>query len=369
MTLSHDERRHWLEAIKELKGQYYVGSQEAYYHLKSVRWLEQVREQITELNPGLARQHNLTVKNVTYLVELMRTLFESVLRLTAAELSSPERMSLDTTHDVLIPVPIHPFDLSKSLPWAMRWHVNYVEWLGSFLSTLPEQATASVIVNRMVQWLLTGFCYNRLQPVFEPTGQAVSFSQYAGELKFRQPLLKDLMDEAILMLQTRSVKGKTRIMLQSLIDQKNLAGIHRLLQRKFTREERKNIERIFNSHTRELSCESSSPDVWLYDYNLYDRAESEYTLGYMDVERRILINHIHSYEVKIENEQVSAFVDYLVADAMNRIQMYKKRSANLESLNAPAVILDHDLRSLRKARYLYRALHQNRKWLIEFLSS
>lgn len=60
--LNQDERGGWLEAIKELKAQYYIGSQPAFQYLKAVRWLEQVRLEIIEKNPSLRHKHDLTIR-------------------------------------------------------------------------------------------------------------------------------------------------------------------------------------------------------------------------------------------------------------------------------------------------------------------
>lgn len=96
---------------------------------------------------------------------------------------------------------------------------------------------------------------------------------------------------------------------------------------------------------------------------LYERAEREKKLGYLDVERRIALNQVSIYGAGSGQD-----IESCLRDTKQRLSKELKRNKQLEELNAPSVILNHQKKYVEKLRYLVRALVTNKKWLQKILA-
>lgn len=108
----------------------------------------------------------------------------------------------------------------------------------------------------------------------------------------------------------------------------------------------------------------------MHSSELYERAEREYTLGYTEIERRILLNHVHNKADRLPqgDKPTTTYVNALISHQRSQVREYNNRLRELQSLEAPSTLTEDVTRSLKKSHYTLRALHQNKTWLINFLS-
>lgn len=367
MTLSHDERRQLLEEIKEFKAWHYIGTQAAYNYLKGMQWFGQVRDEILRLEPKLVQREGMEVRKIASLLESMAKIFSAVLRLTASQLSTPEAISLWAFHEVRAPLFL---GRGKHSDEVLSWNIPHAEWLASFLGMLPTQITGVEVITYLESWLRFGFRHGALRPTFAVTGEQVSFWRYRDEPKLRQ-LPNDVEFWGLVewYCGARDVKvgKKTRLALKRSYREKDLATAHPIVQRFEVRQNRGWLRSLTEMARVHYSSDTLLIEGWLYDFELYERAEREYKLGLIEMERRLLLNEVHDFsEIYGGHATPQVFVEVLEQHLRNRIEEQREKLEAAQGLNSP--FLEYAMRKLQRSRYLFRALNQNRKWLIEFLS-
>ncbi len=362
--LNEKERRGWVEAMKELKAQYYVGSQAAFNYLKAMRWYEQVREEILQANPVLEQKFDLSVKRVAWLVLAMGDVLQLVLELVAARASSPGSFSLASDHEIVTPgLPSRWREIPEPDPSCHQWEINWPGCLGELLSDLVPGVS---VVSHLRKWLEERFQDSELQLTHVVTGQSVSYAQFCGEANLRQG------DEGHMWLEADNYleEGESEILNAaeiSLLRQAEAANdvvaAHSLLQRIAIDELRGNWENLKQWLNDAWENGYEEIEYFLYDMQLYHRAENEYTLGLTETERRILLNFVHDFCVHgCKRGSPQSLVDEMT----EHLRLSLRRSA--ERLKVPEYVSDNEPQIFRHREYLCRAIHQNKKWLIDFLS-
>lgn len=375
--LDASERHGWVEAIKELKSQYYVGSQDAFRYLKAMRWYEKVREEILNANPVLAQKFDLSVQMVAWLVFAIRDQLAPILDFAATKVSSPRSLSLTSVHQVNAPVALHPLEENVT---EHIWTINFSDWIGRFLAHLPHLADRIDTSNRLHRRLKRQFYSGVLHPIYVSTGEAVSYQRFCEDVIFRKGdkdifwyMVEDYLSSKD--AHTKLLKGDRRILrLRSAFLKRNLVTAHHIMQREEIND-KKNVEsvQLFVEHIMPGSSAALRSDGYLYLYgfdDLYRRAEREYTLGLIEVERRILLSYVYQYQG--EDGRIDSpltFVNMLfnrcrldINSGQHTVDDLRRYGGHYRSR---LISSEHHL---QKNRYLLRALHQNKKWLIEFLS-
>ncbi len=122
-----------------------------------------------------------------------------------------------------------------------------------------------------------------------------------------------------------------------------------------------------SSMCHSFAVEATKIDDWIYDRDLYKRSEHEYALGRFEVERRIAINLAHSFRGSLPATEPADFVGDVIDDLQRQMHkanenLHRYRKSNFEPIirNAEQV--------LKRNRYFYLAVMQNRRWLVNFLS-
>ena len=116
----------------------------------------------------------------------------------------------------------------------------------------------------------------------------------------------------------------------------------------------------------------SAEELELLDSSkLYDTAERELTLGYLEVERRVAFGAVLEARsgFSLDPETSGAhLVDRAIKREISRLKAQLARRQRLQKLEAPPEVIQNEEKMVQKTRYILLSLHQNRPWLIEFFS-
>lgn len=376
------ERRGWVEAMKELKSQYYVGSQDAFRYLKAMRWYEQVRQDILRANPSLAQKFDLSVKMVAWWVRAICRVLQHVLDCEVIKVSIHAKVALERGNHV-----ITPFEESEIVE-QLRLSGDYNMWTLDFPACLVAFMTDSLsaeidngLLIALAKWLRKNFRNGRFCPIFTESSQPVSFSQFRSDKKFRNNdehdfwiAAHEMLDDAI-ECENHIFTPADHLLLSRAEDANDIRPAYSLLQKLLMRDKRGQFQHFKYQLLSDFKSSSCAADRFLYSSRLYLRAEHEYTLGSIEVERRIALNDIHSFDLKgmfpTPTDLVEAILNQRLSTIhtiRNRLRFYSDiiRTDGVHELLSTQV--SNDERTLKHFQYLYRALHQNKKWLIDFLS-
>ncbi len=383
--ISNDEKRGWLEAIKELKTQYYIGSQSAFRYLKEARQYEKIRQEVIQKNPGLLNKHDLSVQKIACLTETLGGLIGCKLTLLSTQMSTPQSFSLRTLHSVITPSASRKDDDESNIPdwlkyfpWTTyTWSANIADFLSHFLEVLPPWYNDERRIRSLLESILPAFLVGGLKLYSAETGEQVSYERFRRDTTYRKGEPEYMWDNIRFMLDKNQSDSDwegylldmdvdERITLELALMTNDVSSAHPIWQSLEIRQIRSEIEVLIQNWA---SYTGMPAEDWLYDPDLYKRAEREYTLGYTEIERRIALNLVRSHDDWLkECESTGVFLDRVVNHQRERIKQTAKRLDSVRLLNAPQPIIDNFSADLQSKRYTFTALHQNRKWLIDFLS-
>ncbi len=364
--MNPQERNALLQEMKELKSEFSIGSLNAFKYLKATRWLEDLLRQIHARNPALTERHNLTIPVVAWFVLTTKSLLGRLLQITSARVSTPENCSIGSEH-VFAPLDLHPYGDVGIQPHTRVWLIDYATLITFFLTCVPRGLGAEA-----TQRLLFGFLSYLFESNWIPirsarTEEYVRYSEFCKKSEYKGGGTRNawVWADYLATLDEELITDEERVILEKALDRQDLPVAHPILQRA----EIKHILETPFSGMDEGPCCSPVTEDWLYDTNLYDRAEREYTLGHVHIQRGIVLSEVHKW-TNGNNEFPSPgeFVDQLIANQFEKIRRSADRMSQFRAMNAPPHQAKEEERILRKRRYLYTALRQNRPWLVQFLS-
>ena len=372
--------RGMLEAIKELKAQYYVGSVNAYAYLRAVRWLDEVREGIVAVDSNVLKTHDLSDQMLDSLTGMTKKFLSVLLSLIPVEISTPECCTLLVFNDV-------SFDGSEFMPSEHR-SVDYSGMVFSW--TLPTRDLSDFLAKVLRTGFLNQFpqkfprylCAHLSQAfrsgalsVRSSTGERFFYSDYCEYIKrvgsnepdyFVNGVFADLDADKDVPFMTDS----QRIAFRRFVDDCDLVAAHPFLQEFYIQSFKEMEAGFVEGFLASSEIRGFSPEDALYDPCLYERAMHEYTLGHTDVERRILLNALRDVmsqglacDGSIE-ERLDDFYEYY----KNRVSKSFGLLQKALSMNAPSGIIWKQRDILQRVRYILVAILQNRPWLKAFLA-
>lgn len=375
--LNEQERRGWLEAMKELKAQYYIGSQSAFRCLKEMRWYEQLRKDILQKNPYLKKRHDLPAIQLSCLVCSVVEVLESRLRMISVERSTPLNWLLLKWHRVLHPA--HAVSFKREiLPGGNVWTVDYSELLADFLQELRPYSSAKRTIHSFFSSIERRFRLGKFPLRSEPSGELVFYENICHNEKLRcEEGAEKLHPEDLVEKLKKSVQGfsfRLENDERDALTKACAAGDYSLVHAFWKRELLKVVGPAFRALSRDrlaarLERKSGDYERFLYDDDLYDRAESEYTLGYIETERRIVLIAVYEHPRGPKPEEnPSDFVEEVIERCRDYVRQSKGVLDDAIADDESPDYLKFLTHKLKKQRYTYVALQQNRKWLIDFLS-
>lgn len=360
------------EALKEIKAQYLVGSQEAHRYLKSVRYYESVCDAVKK-----ASGWDLTVKQVVKATEALFTASKLFVDFISIKKSKPDDFSLaaDLLHGFVKPTMIELerkvsdyFLKSGDFVWTIDPIPVFVVICNAYeknefdFSTLSAKSLFNFLltIGRRIKFL-----------IFLKTGEKLSGIDIARNARFRSsngytlegavtlaidPSLQDENDPN-LMLKRR---------LKKVWDQNNLILCHRILKKI----KLKNfLEENILMHSRDEGSLSTEEYSFLHNIdNLYERAVREYTLRTIAVERQISLGLVYEFADYLSENGAVPVVDMAIKWQLKLRDGSKKRLAELTKYNAPSSIIGDEKKLHERRCYYYLALRKNRPWLIEYFS-
>ncbi len=131
-----------LEAMKELKSEYFIGSFNAFYYLKAWDELEEMRKMLLRQHPAM--RDVLTTKRLAWLLEAMRWMLQGKLNILGCRISTPDDWSCMCNHFVApLMACMHPNNLEwgKSRSSIFKNHYDWqfdISHVSDFLGFLED---------------------------------------------------------------------------------------------------------------------------------------------------------------------------------------------------------------------------------------
>ncbi len=365
-----------LEAMKELKSEYLVGSKAAYEYIRTMEWYESVLDQLNDCTPSLVKKFDLSKGMVAWLLNCLKSSIAHHWKRGVLEVSTPQQPSMAYNNSFVFlinesPLVRHPSSLDKE--WH-EWTSDYENHLQLFLrdrlatdDTDIGKGTVEELLNWVEERLHQGAI--RLQDV--RTGEVVSFQGMQAHCRYRNTTTTELGVHAKALLQYDTYREELYPQevddLTQALSSHNLEMIHEIVRQVRLRDYNK--EQFIEDHMDKSESGLLLTEMWLYDHRLYERARHEQTLGTYEVERRIALNAIHTvkalYSADYPNdpkEQVEFVLEY-------HIFKIQEETDSIRDPEACSLISEESRRAyIEQLRYGYRSVHQNKRWLIKFLA-
>lgn len=367
-----------LQAIKEIKAEYLVGSWDAFRYLNAMDFYAKLRDEADPPGPYASRP---TVRQIAIMVRWVVCLAEDLLNYLAAKTSTPENLSLVTEHKVVEParperlliMGVKPAPGTRST-FDRDWTFDAVAWLRQAQrpyepSAAPKELTIEVLMELAAP-------RDRPCLIYRPTGERVSLHQFRLEPRFRQGTPDEFWEKVETELGAARVEAVTGeeealVALERYYQARDLVACHAILRRTRLADARETLDDCVERLPPLMRWEISDEEfVYLLDHNdLFNRMDLEQTLGRLETERRVALNVVAGQLLTMDpSASVSATVDAAIALYRGRTREAQWRYERHRDANVPLPILKSDERALRRNRYTLLALRQNRKWLIEFFS-
>lgn len=340
-----EQLRAKLAAIKELKSEYFIGSSNAFYYLKVLNHLEEMWREILSVLPEL--QEVLTIKRLAWLLNSLRWLLQAKLNVLSCQASTPADWSCLSNHYVAPLACLRPDDLEWNKEkckiesdFALHWKINphHVFTIFGFLKkhcnweNAPEVGYAlSLCLDKLLDKELV------LLESIETSKQItkVNFCQqpnYRGNFKACPWIAVDAYCFG------DYLKVEDRDALSTAQKTQDTTLAHSIMQKILLEEAL--LEMKMNTSSMQFAfatTEVTEISNWIYDRNLYRRSLDEYTLGRLEVERRIAINLAHSHQggFSATTTNPETFVDSLI-DKLH----HERREANKKMIDCRRADID-----------------------------
>lgn len=377
---NQNQLRGMLEAMKELKSEYYVGSQKAFTYLQEMRWYETILREVNESIPTVAQKFNLTVKKVAWLVPAIREILQYYWNMAALHASSPKAYSLSGHHKFANPCEyrsMHSSIVSNDDAGTYSWFVDYNNELQKILKIMfawSKTNTSGVTIPNLSLLIRVLLEDGHICPVFTKTGELVCYNRFVQNGQFRETQFDEFWITIEVWCELdkgsdQNIHLEERELLRQAMQSLDFDSAHSVLKDIEIRQHRE----IGSLNARQLQCmleaDLIDAEEWLYDRKLYDRADCEKTLGRYEVERRIALNLVHSFQANNGIfESPKALVVSLAQYLKDALQKSVASVRYLRDLDAPSSICKNSEALEKRHRYNYLAVHQNQNWLIDFLS-
>jgi len=332
-----------VEAVRELKQEYNIGSQDALTYLKARQAFSDLADKVAEQLKSDGVNYRPGVREVSNLCFYAKYIFGSALSVTgirAARALSSENMPKDHSIKAYYE-PLTPETSTEETGMddvMMDWKFDYEEFLNVFF---PEYARLRDYEIAMRTAFANAFAGSHLY-IEDPRGKKLSFRDFEK-------------DESLLISEVPMEEER----------EEYLEGVLNRFQRWF--KGAADIVPDFNFSPEKMTDEEKKFLLGLGNENLYERAEKEMQLHNIEYERRIALS-----EVVGRNEDLSeTSIDYALDILRNSLS---KRLARLKELTEMAkekrdydIVVKMQEHLVRKTRYAIKAIKINRKWLKRML--
>ena len=371
-----------LEYMKELKAEYYIGSQDAFKYIKAMHYYEQLQIEVREsLGTGTP-----TLRDIMALNRRLSIMAQLALCLISVQFSTPDDLSISAEH-VVRNLTIPEYDKGVPDIWPCHyWRLDMAQLLRALVdaSQLAGNFQGEVSLPRSVFGFLSVF-KNVPFLIFEATGQRVSLQNVIDNPELRRGTEEGFWlncesscslyehgeheedeDDSLSEDYLRLAEGFARrdiVLCHQIFQQMQMVSCdnEETLWDDERTEKEDNLTRLFHVSKEE-------EHYLLAGSELFNRAEKEYTLGCLDVERRIAISYIYCFSQGQGYRSIDSLVSAAYKSTLERIHRINNLLKTFETLESAHPIVQHEERSRRYYQYLRLAILQNRRWLIEFLA-
>jgi len=351
-----DRMRRKLEALKELKAEYLIGSQDAFLYLKAMERYEKILDALAK-DPAI--QIRPTLKETSRLCADILRAANFWLEMVCITFSTPENLSVAA--QIFIP----ELYLNDKFDEDIFTHIFSLDVLMVAKCLLRS---VSEIPTRQQVWDFFTLHGETLDCFTVESDQRVSWQDISLEANLRSCSPKRFWSQSMAHAYVFKDKYSEDYIatIKRSIEAKDCETCHQFLQSLRLTLTKEDVEGwVINLEGFNLKARPSEEEFeYLLQYgDIIERAEREFTLGNFEVERKVAIAYMYEFIGDENLASASEMVDDALRCALKMRTERQKRIEVFRSQNAPSVILDNAETSLRKARYLYLSLYQNRRWL------
>ena len=332
-----------LEAVCDLKSTNLLGTGEAYRWIKDNAAFTDLRAQAEEL-AGV--RGNLTVSEVKVFCETLREFAQHSLAMIAAMRSTTEDWSVFTEHAI---IPFRgQFDPRSLGPGHFAWEIDYRLVLAHAITLQSELSLTGL--HQVLFPAALQRCHD--EPLLHSLtgGERISFADFERSAEHRK-WREQCQSFGLCYESAREEAG--------LAPDAPAEKVHEAAHRMRAASERREVEQVLDD---ELPSQAGRDIRALHNFDaLYERAEREYTLRTLEVERRLAIAAVFA------RSDSSLSGAERVDQALENSQRIAARAArNLEGPQAASFLTDLYRRSLEKHSYESEVIRRHRPFLTQY---
>lgn len=368
-----------LEAVKSLKGEYYIGSRSAYKYLKAMRWFEELRASVLEEHPNNTALRTITLRELVALCSDVRSWVQFSLMYRSAQISTTQTWSVLSKHYVLFPVAMPDDHLMDSETGSHRWQIDWRRALRSLAVILEIdqgegeewKSAQGVSLTGTVIPQLFRFLYDAPMLCYCETGEEVTLSDVGDHPEFFT-FNEGSWEDSLCGFGSESTFEEDERQLFAKAERGDADAAHRFLQLYHGRTAVGVLQDIIKPWIDGDDPRIGRDEIleWLYDKTLMQRMAREQVLGRIEVERRIALNVLKEYDSGREGDPekfIDSHVDKL-REMLRELTMKRTKEMSDPVSGAHSILVRYLTGEINSCRYKMLSLRHNRSWLIEFLS-
>ena len=354
--------RRKMEAIRELKGEYLIGSQDAFNYLKAMISHEKIGQELAK-DPSI--KVKLSLNEISLLQEEIVWCANMWLTMTSLERTTIDNFCIlcDYMHEVVFAW--DKISESPGITWYY-WSIEVGLVLRHILPGVQQIPSRLTLWNLFAQHAPFINCF-----VSKKTGEKFSGIDIIKDPKFHIGNKDGIWAKMDLLTmdddEDRPLSEELE-QLKKALQVKDALRCHQIWKTMELNEIKQRLARW--SDDREDTAINQETAEYLMNFrNLMARAERELTLGHLEVERKIAIGIVYELLSEFENEPIPTAIELIINKAKERLQKSTERLKRLKNRLAPAVIIENEETTVRQNRYRYLCCFQNRRWLTKYFSS
>ncbi|MBI2451805.1 hypothetical protein HYV50_01865 [Candidatus Pacearchaeota archaeon] len=343
-----------LEAIKELKAEYGIGSREAWNYLK-------VRQEYTQLADKIAQElkkEGLSYRPSYREISNLCGRAEEHLRLTLEDISEALAIKEKRFPRDQIVVPYAKILQRGTLAYlenqnfpdmdivVNRWKFDYEKFIKNFYRKLRETEDKKKAFNIAFRGIING----NDSYIEDESGKRLTLNEILENerlLLTNEPKFIEDMEDAKIILERAS-----SLLTWLAGESSDFSGVPFRVD-DFQEQTIEELEFLYGCYSAEK--------------NLYNRALREKSLGNIWIERRIALNKVITEADRKESPK--EMIDDVLVNERKKLARTSRRLRGYISMEAPSVLIENGKELKAKRQYFIQAIISNRKWLEKVLSS
>ena len=351
-------------AIRELKDEYLIGSQDAFCYLKTIGYYEKIQRDLFS-EPGI--NFRPSVRDISLLCQEISFYAQLWLKLVSVQHSTTENFGVQAEHVVLMPWNRDRDIVVHGIKFHF-WNIDFSMVLRELIKgeNLPELSRLMLSFSTEISELSCFIIYD--------TQERLSMIDIINRLDVRDGYSKGFFDSVSATLMdyelhrhySSSLSAEDAELLYEAKVAKDIEVCHEMIRKCDMRALIHLMGQCFESKEKLGNVTSEEVEFLLNSEKLFERAQREFTLGNFEVERKFAISFISSFD-REEGESIESFVERITENAFRYLRRSEKKLKDLSD-SVPDCLKENAVKSISQNRYTYLACYQNRRWLVKYFS-